>query len=377
MFAFDFKQWRHFDFWLMGAVILLTVFGVAMIRSATLTSIDPAVQIQAERQVQFIGIGLLVVLFMTFVDYRFWGGLSVVIYLTLILLLIYVRVVGVATFGAVRWIDLGIVNLQPSELGKFLVLITLSHYVANHATEVKDFTFVLRTLMHVGVPALLIFLQPDLSTAMLYGVVWFTVMWMAGMRMKHLGVLVGVVLVAIPFFVFFLFQTDELRYMANRVVLFVAPDTTSQAYRDAIYNINQALISVGSGGWLGEGYGQGSQVQSRFLKVRQTDFIFAGIAHEFGFVGAVLVIGLVAFIVIRAFRAGANARDLYGRLLCYGVGVVLMYEAFSNIASNMNMIPVSGSPLPFVSYGGTSLWTFLIGIGLVQSVSLRQKPIEF
>lgn len=377
MFAFDFKQWRHFDFWLMGAVILLTVFGVAMIRSATLTSIDPAVQIQATRQVQFIGIGLMVVLVMTFVDYRFWGGLSVVIYLTLILLLIYVRVVGVATFGAVRWIDLGIVNLQPSELGKFLVLITLAHYVANHEAEIKDFAFVLRTLAHVGVPAFLIFLQPDLSTALLYGVVWFTVMWMAGMRLKHLGVLVGAVLVAVPFFLFFLFQTDELRYMANRVLLFFAPDTTSQAYRDAIYNINQALISVGSGGWLGEGYGQGAQVQSRFLKVRQTDFIFAGIAHEFGFVGAALVIGLVAFIVIRAFRAGQNARDLYGRLLCYGVGVVLMYEAFSNIASNLNMIPVSGSPLPFVSYGGTSLWTFLIGIGLVQSVSLRQKPIEF
>ncbi|MEP7359019.1 MAG: FtsW/RodA/SpoVE family cell cycle protein, partial [Anaerolineales bacterium] len=133
----------------------------------------------------------------------------------------------------------------------------------------------------------------------------------------------------------------------------------------------------GSGGWFGQGYGHGSQVQLRFLKVRHTDFIFSAVSNEFGFVGAVVVIVLLAFVIYRIFRAGQKARDRYGALICYGIGAIVLYQSFFNIGMNMNLLPVTGLPLPFVSYGGSSLWTFLFGIGLVESVVLRHKQIEF
>ena len=229
----------------------------------------------------------------------------------------------------------------------------------------------------IGAVALLIAVQPDFSTCILYGVIWLALLWPSGLRVSHLLIMGGaaVVLGIIGFFI--ALQSDEARYIAQRVIFFFLPASDTQEFRDATYNITQALISVGSGGWFGQGYGAGSQVQSRFLKVRHTDFIFATIAHELGFVGAVFTIALFVFIIFRIFQAGGRARDTYGQLICYGIGTVIMFEAFSNIASNMDVLPVTGSPLPFVSYGGSSLWTFLAGIGLVESVVLRQKQIEF
>ncbi len=370
------KLWRHFDFWLLGAVILLCLLGVAMIRSATLTSIDTDLQAQTSRQMIFASAGLLVVFAFTLIDYRLWASLATPIYLFLIALLLIVLVIGAATFGAVRWIDLGIINLQPSELGKFLTILTLGNYLANHPGEITKFSFVVKTLIFTSGPVLLIMAQPDFSACVLYGVIWLTLLWAAGMRMRHL-VILGVIAVAVGLAGFLVaLGSPSLRYVADRVLIFFAPgaDTT---FRDATYNVNQSLISVGSGGWFGQGYGQGSQVQLRFLKVRQTDFIFATIANEFGFVGALVVIALFVLVVIRIYQVGGQARDLYGRLICFGVGTELMFEIFSNIGSNLQLLPVTGSPLPFISYGGSSLLTFLIGIGLVESVALRHKQIEF
>jgi rod shape determining protein RodA len=371
------KIWRHFDFWLLGAVTLLIIFGIAMIRSATLTSIDPAIQQLPSRQILYTLIGALILFGISAIDYRFWGATAGTLYVILIVLLVIVEAIGIATFGANRWIDLRIINFQPSELGKFLIVLTLGHYVASHADEVGKLPFLVRTLIHVGLPMALIFVQPDLSTAIMYGVVWFAMMWAAGLRLQHIALFGGIVAAVAPVAFLLIFRVDAFQYMALRIVHFFVSDPNSQAYRDAVYNINQALISIGSGGWFGQGYGHGTQVQLRFLKVRHTDFIFSSISNEFGFVGAVAVILLLAFVIYRIFRAGQTARDSFGSFICYGVGAVLMYQSFFNIAMNMNLLPVSGIPLPFVSYGGSSLWTFLFGIGLVESVILRHKQIEF
>jgi rod shape determining protein RodA len=371
------KLWRHFDFWLLGAVILLCIFGIAMIRSTTFTSPDPDLQGLTNRQIIFVLIGAAVVIVFSIVDYRLWGSLTTPIYTTLIVLLVIVFFVARATFGAARWIDLGIINLQPSELGKFLTILTLGYYVTTHADQIGEFGFVVKTLVHIGVPVALIALQPDFSSCILYGVIWFGLLWVSGLRWQHIFILAAVAAVlGVAAFIVAL-QSDQAQYIALRVLNFVYPDPTSQQYLEANYNIEQALISIGSGGWFGQGYGLGTQVQLRFLKVRHTDYIFSSIAHEFGFVGGVVVILLFAFVIFRIFRAGQAARDAYGKLICYGIGIVILFEAFSNIASNLNVLPVTGSPLPFISYGGSSLWTFLIGIGLVESVVLRQKQIEF
>ncbi len=371
----NFRLWRHFDFWLLGAVLLLAIFGIAMIRSTTLT--NETLQDTPNRQALFLGIGLVVIILLSLVDYRIYGAATSTIYLILILLLLVVWIVAPAVFGASRWIPLGPYNLQPSELGKFAMILTLGHYIATHGEEVGRFTFVIRTLIHIGVPVVLILLQPDFSSCILYGVIWFTLMWASGIRFAHLLLLAGAGLLVGLVGFFIALQTDEFGYIADRVLVFLLPDPNPDVFQDAVYNVNQSLISVGSGGWFGQGYGQGSQVQLRFLKVRHTDFIFASIAHEFGFVGAVVVILLFTFVVFRIYRAAQVARDPYGRLICLGVGTVILFEAFTNIASNLNLMPVSGSPLPFISYGGSSLLTFLLGIGLVQSVILRQKQIEF
>jgi rod shape determining protein RodA len=373
------RIWRHFDFWLLGAVVLLIIFGIAMIRSTTLTSIDPDIQQLPGRQILFTLIGAVILFGVSTIDYRFWGATANNIYLILIGLLLLVEVIGVESFGAKRWIDLPLIpiNLQPSELGKFLIVLTLGHYVATHADQIGQLPAIARTLVHVGFPVALIFIEPDLSTAVIYAVIWFVILWAAGLRWRHIALFVGVAAVVVPLGLFAILEVAKFQYMAQRLIVHFIPDKNSAAYQEAYYNINQALISIGSGGWFGQGYGHGTQVQLRFLKVRQTDFIFSSIANEFGFVGAVVIILLLAFVVYRIFRAGQLARDPFGSYICYGVGAILMYQSFFNVAMNMNLLPVSGIPLPFVSYGGSSLWTFLFGIGLVESVILRHKQIEF
>ncbi|MCC6190146.1 MAG: rod shape-determining protein RodA [Anaerolineales bacterium] len=370
------KIWRHFDLALLGAVAVLIIFGTAMIRSTLLSSPDGGAY-EMSRQLVFVLVGVPIVFVISAVDYRFWGRIAGVLYGLLIVLLVLVELLAVASFGAARWLDLGIVQFQPSELGKFLIVLTLGAMVARQSDQTGRLGFITKTLVHVGVPVVLIFIQPDLSTSVIYIVIWFAVMWAAGIRMRHLALLAVAALAAVPVGFFTILEIPQLRYMADRLIVYAVPDVTSPAYQDAAYNIRQALISIGSGGLFGEGYGQGSQVQLRFLKVRHTDFIFSAISNEFGFVGAVLVIGLIAFIVFRIFRAGQLARDPFGSYICYGIGAIFLYQSFFNIGMNMKLLPVSGLPLPFVSYGGSALWTFLFGVGLVEAVVLRQKQIEF
>jgi rod shape determining protein RodA len=371
------KIWRHFDFTLLGAVTLLIILGIAMIRSTTLTSIDPAVQQYTSRQIIYALVGAAILVIVSAIDYRLWSSIASGIYAVLIGLLVVVEAIGLTTFGATRWIDLGIVRLQPSELGKFLIALTLGHMIASNSEQIGRFRFVLKTLVHLGVPILLIFIEPDLSTCIIYIVIWLAMMWAAGLRWQHIAVFTGAATAIVPLAFLAILGTPALSYQADRIIHFVLPNPDSPTYQDAAYNINQALISIGSGGWFGQGYGHGSQVQLRFLKVRHTDFIFSAISNEFGFIGAVVVIVLLAFVIYRIFRAGQKARDLYGSLICYGIGAIVLYQSFFNIGMNMSLLPVTGLPLPFVRYGGSSLWTFLFGIGLVESVVLRHKQIEF
>jgi len=201
------------------------------------------------------------------------------------------------------------------------------------------------------------------------GVIWLALVWAAGGQPKHLAVIAAVGLIT-PILAW-PFLED---YQKARVVTFLFPDPTAQF--GATYNVNQALITIGSGGFLGQGYNSGTQVQLRFLKVRHTDFIFSAMSQEFGFVGALLFIAVLSFIIIRCLRAARMARDPFGSLVCYGIAILLAFQGFFNIAMNLKLLPVSGLPLPFFSYGGSSLFASLLAIGLVESVILRHKQIE-
>jgi rod shape determining protein RodA len=378
------RVWRHFDVWLLAAVAAVTIASVTMIQSAiagneTLAGLVP-------RQMIYALIGLVVVLVAAAIDYRFWSAVARPIYVIVLLLLGLIMASGFVGFGAARWFNVGIVLIQPSELSKVLMIIVLADYLARHQHEIGQFRIFIRSLILMGVPAVLVFLQPDLSTAIVLGVIWISVTFASGARLRYFIALLAIaaflLLLLSPLLINYFsgpYQAEEnfffiQRYQMQRIVSFLLPDP--QAHHGESYNVNQARIAIGSGGWFGEGYGHGTQTQLRFMKVRHTDFIFSALSEEFGFVGAVVFLLALGFIILRCFRAARMARDQFGALICYGVAILLLFQSAVNVGMNLGLIPVSGLPLPFFSYGGSSLLASLLGIGMVESVILRHKRIE-
>ncbi len=362
-------NWRHFDFWLMGAVALLVIFGITMIRSAVAGNIELVQLNLVNRQLIFALAGFVVILITTAIDYRFWASISRTLYWIATGALVVLYVAGRALYGSARWFDTGVILIQPSEIAKIVMIIALADFFARHKDQLGDLTWVARSFIMAMFLTVWILLQPNLSTSIVMIVLWFAMLWASGLRVKHLVlfIIAGIVtpIAGFPFLV---------DYQQRRVINFIFPDPNAR--HGEIYNIQQALISIGSGGWLGTGYGHGSQVQLRFLKVRWSDFIFSATAQEFGFIGLIVLLALLLFVIIRCVRAARLARDTFGALVCYGVATMIAFQAIVNIGVNLNLMPATGLTLPFVSYGGSSLLAILIGIGLVESVVLRHKALE-
>jgi rod shape determining protein RodA len=227
---------------------------------------------------------------------------------------------------------------------------------------------ILVSLAIIAAPMLLIYLQPDLGTALSLLAIWAAMIWMAKIRFRHLIVLMGGAVAVLPLAWFGLED-----YMRQRLLLFLNPAGDPDSY----FNVHQALVSIGSGGWTGKGLTHGTQSQLHFLRVRHTDFIFAVTAEEVGFLGALAMMLLLFFILWRILRIAERSRDVFGRLLATGVGALILFQAVINIGMNLGLTPVTGIPLPFVSYGGSSFITLMVGIGLIQSVAMRHKKLEF
>lgn len=361
-------SWRHFDFWLLGAVAVLTIFGVAMIRSAVAGNIDLAEH--DRRQIVFVVIGFVLLLVAASIDYRFWSALSLPIYLGMMGLLVVLFVVGTALFGSARWFETRYFYIQPSEPAKIIVVLVLADFFTRHQTQMRELRWVLRSFLLTAGIAIWILLQPNLSTTIVLFVIWFVMLWASGLRLRHL-LLFAAGGIAVPIAGYPLLAD----YQKQRILNFLFPDPSAR--HGDIYNIQQALISIGSGGWLGKGYQHGSQVQLRFLKVRHSDFIFSAMAEEFGFVGTALIMLVMLFVIYRCVRAARLSRDTFGALICFGVATLLAFQAIINIGVNLNVVPATGLPLPFISYGGSSMVSLLLGIGLVESVVLRQKALQF
>lgn len=370
------SQWRYFDFWLLGAVLLLVILGVTMISTAVagnyeLTVTTPIVN----RQIIFAVVSLIAMLAVANIDYRIWGSMANTLYIGIITALVALNVIGGALFGSARWFQSALVNIQPSEFAKIVMILTMGNYFVKHFHQMDQSRWVIRSfLMAMGIIVWVI-LQPNLSTSIVLMVLWFVQLWFSGVSLKLLGTyfLTGAVLLAVTFPI--LVSANIIHdYQLQRIMNFVAPDPNAR-YGET-YNIEQALIAIGSGGIFGQGFGQGSQVQLRFLKVRWSDFIFSTTAHELGLVGAGLMMALVLFIVYRCIIAARTSRDIYGSLISYGVATLIAFQAFVNFGVNLNMLPATGLTAPFVSYGGSSLLANMIAIGLVESVIMRHNIIE-
>ncbi len=370
-------SWRNFDFLLLGAIVLASAFGTAMIRSAIAGNevLLPLVT----RQVYFAILGIIVIFTVASIDYRYWLALYRPMYLVIMVFLVTLTGLGQVAFGAQRWFQVGVLFLQPTEFAKIIAIIILARYFEAAQNQPRDLRWVAGAILWASGIIVMILLQPNLSNVMVLSVILAVMLWINGIQVKHVVIAVSagaLILVSVIALSVAGIRIPFLQaYQQERIVNFVVPDP-NDTYGNR-YNVQQALIAVGAGGVFGQGYGHGSQTQLRFLKVRHTDFIFAASSEEFGTIGGIAIIITIAVVVWRCLRIAQKSRDVAGSMIAYGMGTLIFFQALVNIGMNLNILPVSGLPLPFVSYGGSGLTALMLGMGLVESVAMRHKNMEF
>lgn len=350
----------HVDWGLLGAVVTLALIGLAMIFSATGgASREYWTQIYA----LLIGLGVMAVCMA--VDYRTLLDRSHIYYVGLVVALILVLAVGSVRGGSRRWLDLGAFNLQPSEFAKMALALVLARMLGDRPRQVLSGQDIFLSLVLTGIPLLLIARQPDLGTAVTLLPVVFFITFAAGLPMRHLAAVAMVAVLAAP-----LAWTFALKdYQKSRIETFLDP---AQDARGAGYQQIQARITVGSGGVWGKGFMKGTQGQLRFLPVAHNDFIFSVVGEEWGFVGAVTVLALYLFVIVRALDAARLAKDHGGALIVLGVLAGFVFQVVYNVTMSAGLAPVKGLTLPLLSYGGSSMIATLAGFGLILNVRMRR-----
>jgi len=366
------RESRPFDYVLLLAALALTAYGLVLIYSGSLsdtTGLADVIRGPVGRQFAFAVIGIGICLFVSHLDYRFLAQGSTGMYVGLILGLLFVLTLGAAEFGSRRWIPILGTQVQPSEIGKLIVILMLAKYLSDNQERVKTLPVFLTSLGIAAVPAMLVFAEPDLGSASIFLFVWLGMVIMAGADMRHVLGLIGMVVALTPFAIIAVI-TD---YQRERITLFLDPAA------DALgsgFNILQAEIAIGSGGLFGKGLGEGSQTQLNYLRTQSTDYIFSVLGEELGFVGAMLLFALFTLLLFRGLRAAAISQDSFGRMIAVGIVIFILFQTFINIGVNIRLFPVTGIPLPFLSAGGSSLLTLFIAIGLLESVVLRHKQVS-
>lgn len=353
------------DFALIATVLALSAFGALMIYSATQGNPGADPFSVFRRQLTWIGFSIVAMALAFAFDYDRWRNLLVPAYLVNLGLLILVLVIGKSGMGAQRWIQIGAFNLQPSELAKVMLVITLSVFLAARKGSLgaKD---VLLAFVHVGIPLVLITRQPDLGTALCLVAILLGTLVVAGMTVRHLVVVALVVAVG----AIAVFQLGLLHdYQVKRLVVFVNPDVDPLG---AGYNLLQSKIAIGSGELTGKGLFSGTQTNLQFLPARHTDFIFSVVGEELGFAGGALLLFLLLVAITRALRIALLARNLTGTLLAAGVASLWLFQVLVNVGMTMGIMPITGIPLPFVSYGGSAMLANYIAVGLLLNVYARR-----
>jgi len=340
---------------------LIAAIGFALLYSAANGNLEP----WALRQMARFGGGFLLMLAIAVVDIRFWLRWAYLIYCGALALLAFVELAGVTGMGATRWLDVGLLQLQPSEMMKIALVLALARYLHGSTSEqiVRWRTFAVPGLLTL-LPAGLVFAQPDLGTGIILVLIAATVLFLAGARLWKLGVLAGLGLSAVPLAWQFLKE-----YQKKRILTFLDPE---QDPLGAGYHILQSKIALGSGGVWGKGFLQGSQSQLNFLPEKQTDFIFTMLAEEFGLMGALLLLLLYVGLVVIGLGIALSSASLFGRLVALGIMTMFFLYVFINIAMVMGLVPVVGVPLPLVSYGGSALIALLAGFGFVLNAGVHR-----
>ena len=357
----------------MNWPLVLLVTAVASVGFLMLYSVagghaDPWATAQAKR----FGVGFVLMMLVAFVPITFWRNVSVLAYSISLLLLLGVEFFGEIGKGAQRWIDLGFMRLQPSELMKIsLVMVLAWYYDRLDATKVSKPGWVLLPLVLIGVPMLLVLKQPDLGTALLLGLGGAAMMFLAGVSWKYFAAAFAWVAGAVSLVLSSRGSSWQLLkdYQYRRIDTFINPESDPLG---AGYHITQSKIALGSGGWSGRGFMQGTQSRLNFLPEKQTDFIFTTLAEELGFVGGISLLALYALILTFCLVSALNNKDRYGSLMTLGVSTTFFLFFAVNMSMVMGLAPVVGVPLPLASYGGTAMLVLLLAFGLVQSAHIHR-----
>jgi rod shape determining protein RodA len=365
------KTWRDYNFPLLLCVLILLGFGAAMVYSATLR--DPLTQGYFSRHLVNLLVGCAAMALLTTVDYHAFEAWIVPFYLGAVALLGLVLVVGQVSSGAQSWIDLGIRTFQPSEPAKLLVILALAAYWSHNERQPHAWRVVIASLILVGIPTVLVFLQPDFGTAMVFVAIWTAMALAAGVRLWQFGVLF---IAAVPAAIYG--WTHILQpYQRARLLIFLDPLKYDPELKQGAWNIMQSLTAIGSGGLTGRGWTHGLLSQGNYLPVQYSDFIFAITGEELGFLGAALLLVFLGITIWQALSISIIARDAFGCLIAVGIAAMLLCHVLVNVGMNMSIMPVTGIPLPFISYGGSFTMTSLAAIGLLQSIALRRRRITF
>ncbi|HSX41228.1 MAG TPA: rod shape-determining protein RodA [Candidatus Saccharimonadales bacterium] len=367
MFASRF--WRNFDWILFGLAGLLTVIGLIVIYSTSFKAVDQITPVDAAHQLIFAGISVVAMVLIARMDYRGWSKVTWLLYLGMIISLVAVLVLGKTALGATRWINFGFFQFQPSEFAKLVLILVLGKYFSDNYDFLDNPRHLIVSLIYTLIPVGLVLAQPDLGTAMVLLIIWAAMALVAKMRFSYLAALFGLAVASIPVII------PHLKpYQRARLAVFLNP--TADPLHTG-YNVVQSTIAVGSGQLFGRGLAAGSQSQLNFLPSQHTDFIFAVLAEKLGFVGAMLVIVLFVGLLLRGVVIAARAEDRFGMLVAAGIVTMLLFHIFINIGMNVGLLPVTGIPLPFISYGGTSLLISLLAVGLLESIAVRRRKIQF
>ena len=310
----------------------------------------------------------IMMLVISFFNIKFWHHLSYFFYFMTILLLIYVSIFGIKVSGSQRWIDLYYIVLQPSELMKIAVILCLAKYYHRVSVEkINSFISIFLALTLILIPFILVLAQPDLGTSILIVSSGLIILWLGGVKIKYFFVSFITFLISLPFIISFLQPYQKLR-----ILTFLNPD------RDPLgagYQIIQSKIAIGSGGFFGKGFLQGTQSYLDFLPEKHTDFIFTLFSEEFGFIGSILLLFLYTIIIIRIVSIGAFVKSIFAKLFCFGFAFAIFVYITVNLSMVLGLLPIVGSPLPIMSYGGSSMLATMIGFGIVLSAQINHKQM--
>ncbi len=365
--TFTARDWRHFDVQLFLYVLLLLTVGVVMGYSAGFNDASATGMSQTVKTLIWAGIGLTIFFVVASVDYHWLRTLAAPIYAVVLALLALTMLVGTNLFGAQMSVTVAGLDFQLSEVSKVLMIAVLASYLVGRRERIGRLATILVAAAIMAVPTVLVFRQPDLGTALVFVAILVGMLFMSGASLGWMALFAGGVIAAAPVAVSLLRD-----YQRERLFCFLDPYADAQG---ACYQLVQALNAVGSGGWIGKGLTVGGESQRGYIPVQSTDFIFTVIAEDLGFIGGVVMLALFGLLVWRILLIGWQSQDSFGMMIAVGLASMILFQLLVNVGMVIGIMPVTGIPLPFVTYGGSSLISLLFGMGILQSVRMRShKP---